>query len=55
MEVKTTKTYAVKANGICFYVTADSIGDAIMLAAMYHPSWEITEIRKLDNVTLIKK
>ncbi len=55
MEVKTTKTYAVKANGICFYVTADSIGDAIMLAALYHPTWEITEIRKLESTTLIKK
>lgn len=55
MEVKTTKTYVVKANGICFYVTADSIGDAIMLTTLYHPTWEIQEIKKLDNVTLVKK
>lgn len=55
MEVKITATYIVKANGVCFYVTADSIGDAIMLATLHHPTWEIQEIRKLDYRTLIKK
>lgn len=55
MEVKTAKTYFVKANDICFYVTADSIGDAIMLVSLHRPTWEIQEIRKLDSTTLIKK
>lgn len=55
MEVKITATYIVKANDICFYVTADSIGEAIMLFALHRPSWEIQEIRKLDYCTLTKK
>ena len=55
MEVKITATYIVKADGICFYVTADSIGDAIMLVSLYRPTWEIQEIRKLDYTTLTKK
>ena len=55
MEVKITATYAVKANGVCFYVTADSIGDAIMLVKLHRPSSEITEIRKLEYTTLTKK
>ena len=55
MEVKISATYVVKANDICFYVTADSIGDAIMLVALHRPSWEIQEIRKMDYCTLIKK
>ena len=55
MEVKITQTYIVKAHDCCFYVTADSIGDAIMLITLHRPSWEIQEIRKLDSCTLIKK
>lgn len=55
MEVKITATYVVKANDVYFYVTADSIGDAIILVALHRPTWEIQEIRKLDSVTLIKK
>ena len=55
MEVKITATYIVKANDICFYVTADSIGDAIMLVSLHRPTWEIQEIKKLESATLIKK
>jgi hypothetical protein len=55
MEVRISATYVVKANDVCFYVTADSIGEAIMLVTLHRPSWEIQEIRKLDSGTLIKK
>jgi hypothetical protein len=55
MEVKVTATYVVKANDVSFYVTADSIGEAIMLFALHRPNWEIKEIRKLDYCTLTKK
>ena len=54
MEVKITATYVVKANDVCFYVIADSIGDAIMLVKLHRPSWEIKEVRKLDNTALTK-
>ena len=54
MEVKITATYVVKANDVCFYVSADSIGDAIMLVKLHRPSWEIKEVIKLDNTTLTK-
>ena len=54
MEVKITATYVVKANDVFFYVIADSIGDAIMLVKLHRPSWEIKEVRKLDNTTLTK-
>lgn len=55
MEVKTTKTYVVKSNGICYYVVADSIGEAIMLFTLHRPTLDIQEIKKLDFCTLIKK
>ena len=55
MEVKVTSMYVVKANDICFYIAADSIGDAIMLITLHRPGWEIQEIRKLDYCTLTKK
>jgi hypothetical protein len=55
MEVKVTATYVVKANDVSFYVTADSLGEAIMLVTLHRPTWEIQEIRKLDSGTLIKK
>lgn len=55
MEVKTTSTYIVKMEGICYYVVADNIGEAIMIMATYRPTWEIQEIKKLDLCTLSKK
>lgn len=55
MEVKTTSTYIVKVEEICYYVVADNIGEAIMIMATYRPTWEIKEIKKLDLFTLIKK
>lgn len=55
MKVKITATYVVKANDICFYVTADSIGEAIMLVTLHRPTWEIQEIKKLDYCTLMNK
>lgn len=55
MEVKTTSTFIVKTDGVCFYVVADNIGEAIMIMATYRPTWEIKEIKKLDLFTLIKK
>lgn len=55
MKVKVTATYVVKSNGICCYVVADSIGEAIMLFTLHRPTWEIQEVKKLDYCTLIKK
>lgn len=55
MEVKTTSTFIVKTDGVCFYVVADNIVEAILIMATHRPTWEIQEIKKLDLCTLIKK
>lgn len=55
MKVKTTSTFIVKSEGICFYVVADNIGEAIMIMATHRPTSEIQEIKKLDLCTLAKK